>query len=95
MKIYDVTKVYGVYDKQPVASRPAKKAAVSAKSDKLMLSRDAMDFQTVMKSLKETPDVRAGKVAELSTKYEAGEHLADTRDIVEALLKSGNFNKAN
>jgi anti-sigma28 factor (negative regulator of flagellin synthesis) len=95
MKIYDVTKIYGTYDKQPVAGKPARKAPASAKSDKLLLSRDAIDFQTVMKGLKEAPDIRAEKVAELSAKYESGRHLADTREIAEAMLKSGCLNKIN
>lgn len=94
MKIYDVSKVYGVYDIQPAKGRPVKNGAPAAKSDKLMLSRDAIDFQAVMKGLKEAPDVRAGKVAELSAKYEAGEHLADARDIAEALMRSGAVSKA-
>ena len=93
MKIHDITKVYGVYETQPVTGRPVQKSASVSKKDKLMLSRDAIDFQTVMKGLKEATDVRADKVAEFSAKYNAGEHFADTRDIAEALLKSGAVNK--
>jgi len=89
MKIYDVTKIYGVYETQPVAGRSVQKTPSVAKKDKLMLSRDAMDFQAVMKGLKDAPDVRAGKVGELSAKYNAGEQLADTKDIAGALYKSG------
>ena len=93
MKIYDVTKIYGVYETQPTAGRLAKKTASLSKTDKLMLSKDARDFQSVMNGLKEAPDVRAAKIAELTVKYETGEHLADTREIAEALIKSGALNK--
>ena len=93
MKIYDVTKIYGVYETQPASGRPVKKTAALSKTDKLMLSKDAIDFQSVMKGLREAPDVRAAKVADLTAKYEAGEPLAETREIAEALIKSGAFNK--
>ncbi|MCL2060900.1 MAG: flagellar biosynthesis anti-sigma factor FlgM [Oscillospiraceae bacterium] len=93
MKIYDVTKVYGVYDAQPVAGRSVKKPGGSVGADKLVLSKDAIDFQAVMKGLKEAPDIRAEKVREFAAKYEAGDHLADTRDIAEALFKSGAMKK--
>ena len=93
MKIYDVTKIYGVYDTQPAVGRPVKKAASAAGTDKLMLSKDAIDFQAVMKGLKEAPDARPEKIAEYGAKYEAGAHLADTKDIAEALFKSGVMKK--
>ena len=93
MKIYDVTKIYGAYETQPTAGRPVKKASSLTGTDKLMLSKDALDFQAVMKGLKETPDIRQEKIAELGAKYEAGEHLANTKDIAEALFKSGVLNK--
>ena len=95
MKIYDVTKIYGVYETQPAAGRPVQKASAMAGNDKLLLSRDAIDFQSVMKGLKAAPDARAEKIAEFSAKYESGEHLADARDIAESLIKSGVMNKYN
>ena len=93
MKINDVTKIYGVYDRRPLSGQPAKKASAPAGKDKLMLSRDAIDFQSVMKGLKSAPDARAGKIEELSAKYAAGEHLADSRELAEALYKSGTMGK--
>ncbi|MDR3120873.1 MAG: flagellar biosynthesis anti-sigma factor FlgM [Clostridiales bacterium] len=96
MKIFDVSevgKVYGIYDKQPVAGKSVHRAAAVPKADKLLLSRDAMDFQAVMKGLKNAPDVRADKVAEFGAKYEAGDYQADTRDVAESLFKSGLFAK--
>jgi len=93
MKIQDITKIYGVYETQPPAGRAARKVSPASQKDRLMLSRDAIDFQTVMKGLKEAPDVRADKIAEHSVKYAAGDHLADTRDIANALYKSGAMRK--
>ena len=93
MKINDVTKVYNIYETQPAAGRQVQKTAPAAKRDKLMLSRDAIDFQAVMKGLKEAPDVREDKVRELTAKYEAGERLAESADIAEALFRSGAVKK--
>ena len=89
MKISDVTKTYGIYGKQPAAGRAVQKPAAAAKLDRLMLSRDAIDFQSVMKGLKEAPDIRADKVAEAAARYKSGVRHAEARDIAEALLKSG------
>ena len=89
MKIYDVSKIYGAYEAQPAAGRSVQKARAAGKKDKLVLSRDAIDFQAVMKGLKDAPDVRFDKIAELAEKYNAGDKLADTKDIAEALFKSG------
>ena len=94
MKITDVTKIYGVYEIQPAAGAAAKKAPAAAGKDGLMLSRDALDFQAVMKGLKEAPDIRAGAVADLSAKYEAGTYRADAREVAEALFKSGAIHRA-
>ena len=93
MKIYDVTKIYGVYENKPAAGRPARKEAPAAKSDQLQLSRGAKDFQTVMAGLKDAPDIRADKVAALADKYKEGKHLADSHDIAEALFRSGGMGK--
>lgn len=95
MKIYDVTKIYGTYEKPPVTGKTARKPQAAGKSDKLTLTRDAIDFQSVMKGLKEAPDVRNDKVAEHSAKYESGRHLADSRDIAEAIIKSGGIRNIN
>ena len=89
MKIVDVSQVYGVYEKQGVAGRPVQRKPVVSKSDKLSLSKDAMDFQAVMRGLKEAPDIRTEKVAELSQKYENGTYEPDVQGAADGLLKSG------
>jgi len=92
MKVYDVSKVYGVYDAQQAASvKRSQQAAAVSKKDKLSLSQDAVDFQAVMKGLKDAPDVREAKIAELTQQYEAGTYGADANDLAESLFKSGLF----
>jgi len=93
MKINDVPKIYNIYETQPAAGKPIKKAQAAGGSDRLMLSRDAVDLQAVMKGLKKAPDVRADKVSELTQKYNAGEHLASNRDLADVLYKSGIMKK--
>ena len=93
MKINDVSKIYSVYETQPAAGKTVKKAPPSERADRLMLSKDAVDLQAVMKGLKKTPDLRADKISELTAKYEAGDHLAASRDIADILYKSGVMNK--
>ena len=89
MKIVDVSQVYGVYEKPNVAGRAIHRAPVASKSDKLSLSKDAKDFQAVMRGLKEAADVRPEKVSELSLKYESGSYEPSTHDVAEGLLRSG------
>ena len=93
MKVNNVSHVYGVYETQPVSGRTPVKTAQAHEKDKLMLSRDAISFQTVMKGLKDAPAIRADKVAELSAIYDSGERIADTKDVAEALYRSGALNR--
>ena len=93
MKIVDVSQVYGVYEKQGIAGKPVQRKPVVSKSDKLSLSKDAMDFQAVMRGLKDAPDIRAEKVADLSQKYGNGDYEPDVQRAADGLLKSGLFLK--
>ena len=89
MKVIDVSPVYGVYEKQSVVGKPVQRTSAASKSDKLSLSRDAKDFQAVMRGLKTAPDTRTEKVAELSQKYDSGSYVMDSRSAAEGLLRSG------
>jgi negative regulator of flagellin synthesis FlgM len=93
MKVYEATKVYGIYESQPVSGKRAPQAQAASQKDKLSLSKDAVDFQTVLKGLKGAPDVREDKVSELSSKYESGEYAVDPKDLAESLYKSGLFTR--
>ncbi|MDR1438677.1 MAG: flagellar biosynthesis anti-sigma factor FlgM [Clostridiales bacterium] len=93
MQVFDVTKVYGVYEKQPVGGKQVHRAPAAPKQDKLSLSGDAKDFQAVMRGLKDAPDIRADKVADLAGKYESGAYRAEPKDIAESLANSGLFSR--
>lgn len=95
MKIWgDIPRISGVYDKQKNVNKIDKTSGVSSKKDVVSISNQAKDFTTVMKALKEVPDMRQDKVNELAAKYEAGSYDVDGGDIVEKLSKSITEKKA-
>jgi negative regulator of flagellin synthesis FlgM len=89
MKIWgEIPKIFGIYDKQKNVNKVDKTSAVVSKKDVVSISNQAKDFQTVMRALKEVPEVREEKVRELSEKYEAGNYDVSGKDIAEKMLKS-------
>jgi negative regulator of flagellin synthesis FlgM len=89
MKIWGgIPKIDGVYDKQKNYGRVDKTSAVSGKKDVVSISNQAKDFQTIMKTLKDVPDLRKDKVDELDKKYQAGSYSVNGSDIAGKILKS-------
>jgi len=89
MKIWgDIPKVSGVYDKQKSLSKVDKASGVAAKKDVVSISNQAKDYQTVMKALKDVPDVRNDKVSELADKYESGNYDVKGDTVADKVLKS-------
>ncbi|WP_010681199.1 flagellar biosynthesis anti-sigma factor FlgM [Acetivibrio cellulolyticus] len=89
MKIWgEIPKVSGVYNKQKSAGKVDKTSNVASKKDIVSISNVAKDYQTVMKALKDTPDIRNDKVDSLKDKYEAGQYEVKETDIADKILKS-------
>ncbi len=89
MKIWgEIPKVSGVYNKQKSVGKVDKTGNVASKKDVLSISSQAKDYQTVMKALKETPDIREEKVNSLADKYESGQYEVKNTDIADKILKS-------
>ena len=89
MKIWgDIPKVSGVYDKQKSLSKVDKTSGVSAKKDVVSISSQAKDYQTVMKALRDVPDVRNDKVSELADKYESGNYDVKGGTIADKVVNS-------
>ncbi len=84
----DISKISGVYDQQKSVGRVGKTGAVASKKDVLSISNEAKDFQTVFKALKDIPDIRQGKVNELSGKVQAGNYDVDGKDIIDKVIKN-------
>lgn len=89
MKIWgEIPKVSGVYNKQKNVGKVEKVDSVNSKKDVVSISNEAKDIQTVMKALKNTPDIRSELVDKLREKYEAGEYEVKETDIADKILKS-------
>lgn len=89
MKIWgNIPGISGIYDKQKKIGRTDKTSTIASKKDAVSISNQAKDFQTVMKALKNVPDMRMDKVEELSVKYEAGSYNVNGRDVADRIIKS-------
>lgn len=89
MKIWgEIPKVFGAYDKQKSIKKVDSSAGVSSKKDVVSISSNAKDFQTVLKAIKDVPDVRQDKIAALSEKYKSGEYSVSGSDTADKILKS-------
>lgn len=63
-------------------------ASVAPKKDELTISGAAKDFQTVMKALKDVPDVRQDKVSEIGSQMESGTYSVDSGDVSSKIIES-------
>lgn len=88
MKIWgEVPKVSGVYNNKNV-KRAEGVSSTSSKKDVVSISGPAKDYQTVMKALKDVPEIRQDKVKDLLDKYEAGNYDINGKDTADKILKS-------
>lgn len=89
MKIWgEIPKILGVYDKQKSIGKVDKTSGVASKKDVVSISNQAKDFQTVMKALKDVPDIRQDKVNELAEKYDSGTYNVTSNEVADKVLKS-------
>jgi negative regulator of flagellin synthesis FlgM len=69
--------------------------AAANKKDQVQISKEAMDFQTVLKSVKlinNLPETREDVINPIKAKLEKGNYQVDSKSIAEKLLSVG-FNK--
>lgn len=89
MKIWgEIPKVSGVYGKQKGVDKVEKSSAVKARKDIVSISTQAKDYQTAVKAVKETPDIRQERVNEVLEKYKTGGYDVKGRDIADNIIKS-------
>ncbi len=84
----EISKIAGVYGAQKNAGRVGKTGSVASKKDVLSISNEAKDFQTVYKALRDVPDIRQSKVAELAGKFEAGGYDVTGQDVADKVIKT-------
>jgi negative regulator of flagellin synthesis FlgM len=86
-----------IYKANKVEAKKAVNEATSTsgKKDQVQISKEAMDFQTVLKSVKQLnnlPDVREEIINSIKEKLESGSYSVDSKTVAEKIL-SGGFNK--
>ncbi|HYE83660.1 MAG TPA: flagellar biosynthesis anti-sigma factor FlgM [Clostridia bacterium] len=83
--------VSGVYSNQKVESKKEVSGAanIKGKKDEVQISKEAMDFQLVMKAAKaarDVPDVREEVIAPIKEKLDNGTYEVDSSSIADKLL---------
>lgn len=85
MKISGVSSVYGAYQ-SAMHVAPQKMAKTETKKDVVAISGEGKDFQSVIKALAKTPDIRADKVAEMTKKYEKNGYQVSNSALADKIL---------
>ncbi len=85
MKITNLFNTTNIYNKSNVND---KKLETTKKSnDSFVVSDKARDFQTVLKAISNSPDVREEKVNDIIKKMEQGSYNISSEDIANKLLR--------
>jgi negative regulator of flagellin synthesis FlgM len=84
----DIPKITGIYNKQNKVRGLEKAGTDYSQKDVVSISGKAKDFQTIMKTLKNVPDIRQEKVDELSSKYRSGSYDVSGKDIADKIVDS-------
>jgi len=84
----DIPRITGIYNKQNQKKNFDKAVVNASKNDIVSISDKARDFQTVMKALKNIPDIRQDKVEKLSREYRSGNYDVNSNDIAEKIINS-------
>ncbi|NLK67979.1 MAG: flagellar biosynthesis anti-sigma factor FlgM [Clostridiaceae bacterium] len=89
MKIWGANnpKVFGIYNQPKSVDKIKKSDVVASRRDEFKISGQAKDFQVAMNALKKTPDIRQGKVQEVSQKVEKGQYSVNSEDIAEKMVQ--------
>ena len=89
MKIWGANnpKVFGIYNQHSSVDKIKKSDVVASKKDEFKISGQAKDFQVAMNALKNTPDIRQGKVQDVSQQIEKGQYSVNDEDIAEKMVQ--------
>lgn len=89
MKIWgDSPRVFGVYNQTTQVGKIKKQESVASRKDEYQVSSQARDYQSVMKVLRNVPDIRQGRVNEVSSRIEAGTYKVEARDISDKIIRT-------
>ncbi len=88
MKVWgDIPRVSEIYGKKQNVSKVNKANGVPNQKDDLSISSQAKDFQTVMKALKNVPDIRTDKVKNIEEKVDSGNYKVANKDIADKMIQ--------
>jgi negative regulator of flagellin synthesis FlgM len=89
MKIWgDNPRVFGIYNQPNTVGKVNKPVNSASKKDEYTISRVAKEYQTALKALQNIPDIRQGKVNEISDKIEKGQYRVSAQDIADKIIGS-------
>lgn len=84
----ELSKINSIYRTRKSSGLIGKTESASPKKDVLSISNEAKDFQTVKRALKNVPDIRKDKVADILSKYESGGYNVSGREIADKVINS-------
>jgi len=84
----DIPRIPGVYNKQGSTGKISRVSAASSKKDVVSISNQAKDYQTVMKALRDIPDIRQNKINDLLERYQSGNYDVSGKDIADKIVRS-------
>lgn len=86
MRIEDRFKILQIYNNSTKVNRPEKNKQ-KTDVDKVEISEEARDFQTILNAIKTTPDIREDKINEIKKKIDEGTYNVSAKDVVDKLIK--------
>lgn len=92
MKVNNVPGVIGAYQKTgPRKAAKEQEAAQAAKSDGVVLSREAQAARALKDKVGQAPEVRQERIEALRRQIEAGTYRPDGREVAAKMLKARVF----
>ncbi|MGE5472837.1 MAG: flagellar biosynthesis anti-sigma factor FlgM [Ignavibacteriales bacterium] len=89
MKIWgNIPQIQEVYNKNKTTSKIEKSSSVSSKKDAVSISSEGKDFQTALKAVRETPDIRTDRIEEIKQKMQGDKYEVSSSDIADKIVDS-------
>ena len=86
-----INKMLNIYNKNQGNVDKAEKLGKSKKTDQLNISSNARDFQVAMEQIKNQPEIREEKVAEIKRQKESGTYEIDAKKIADKMMQDANI----
>lgn len=84
MKITSITNAYDIYVNKPAISR--KKTIADEKKDDLNVSNKAREFQSVLRTVANSSDIREDKVASIKNQITNGTYNINAENVADKII---------